>query len=105
MNTILVPTDFSPCAVNASHYALQLATRLRAGVHLCHALLLPVQTLVANPDAWATADYSHLETATMDALSSIAIDMESVMTQELATNANTGTFKPRVGYSCEIGLV
>jgi nucleotide-binding universal stress UspA family protein len=105
MNTILVPTDFSPCAVNASHYALQLATRLRVGVHLCHALLLPVQTLVANPDAWATSDYSHLETATMDALSSTAIEMESAMSQQLAASATAGTFKPRVGYSCEIGLV
>ncbi|WDF75585.1 universal stress protein [Mucilaginibacter sp. KACC 22773] len=103
MNTILVPTDFSPCAVNASHYALQLAAGLRAGVHICHAILLPVQTLVANPDAWATADYSHLETASMDALSVTAIEMEHEMARELAPNA--GNFKPHVGYSCQMGLV
>lgn len=103
MNKILVPTDFSPCAVNASHYALQLATRLRVGVHICHAILIPVQTLAVNPDTWATSDYSHLETATMNALSVTAGEMENEMAHELA--ANVGNSKPHVDYSCHMGLV
>lgn len=40
--TILVPTDFSPCAEEALDYALKLAERLDARVCIMHSYLLPV---------------------------------------------------------------
>ncbi|MBC7920188.1 MAG: universal stress protein [Ferruginibacter sp.] len=38
MKTIVCPTDFSPCAENAVHYADQLAQRTQARLILCHNL-------------------------------------------------------------------
>jgi nucleotide-binding universal stress UspA family protein len=46
MKTILVPTDFSPCALNALKYAVIIAETTGAEVHLLHALAMP-----ANPNA------------------------------------------------------
>ncbi|HEV7332680.1 MAG TPA: universal stress protein [Flavisolibacter sp.] len=42
MNTIIVPTDFSPAADNATEYAAQLAGRLNSSVLLLHVYQLPV---------------------------------------------------------------
>lgn len=42
MNTIIVPTDFSPAADKAAEYAAQLARRLEASVLLLHVYQLPV---------------------------------------------------------------
>ena len=42
MNTIIVPTDFSPAADNAAEYAAKLAQRLNASVLLLHVYQLPV---------------------------------------------------------------
>lgn len=42
MNTIIVPTDFSPAADNAAEYAAQLAQQLNASVLLLHVYQLPV---------------------------------------------------------------
>ena len=42
MNTILVPTDFSPAAANAAVYAAQLAQQIEATVLLLHVYQLPV---------------------------------------------------------------
>jgi nucleotide-binding universal stress UspA family protein len=41
MKHILVPTDFSDDAGNASHYAARLAEKLQASVTLLHAYMLP----------------------------------------------------------------
>lgn len=42
MKTILVPTDFSPVALNALHYALALAKDLSAKIILFHSYQIPV---------------------------------------------------------------
>ena len=42
MNTIIVPTDFSPAAERATAYAAQLAKKVDASVLLLHAYQLPV---------------------------------------------------------------
>jgi nucleotide-binding universal stress UspA family protein len=42
MNTILVPTDFSPAAENATAYAAQLARQIEASLVLLHVYQLPV---------------------------------------------------------------
>jgi nucleotide-binding universal stress UspA family protein len=41
MKRILVPTDFSDDARNASHYAAKLAEKLKASITLLHAYMLP----------------------------------------------------------------
>ena len=41
---ILVPTDFSPHAEHAMQYAVELAKKLGASLHLLHAYAVPVMT-------------------------------------------------------------
>ena len=65
---ILVPTDFSECADNALAYAVSLAARLDATIHLIHAITISVGSFpeigVAQA-AWA------IETSTKNAQESI----------------------------------
>ncbi len=42
MKTIIVPTDFSPVAINAMHYAANMASSIGASVILFHAYQIPV---------------------------------------------------------------
>src|SRR5882724_5476081 len=41
MKTIVFPTDFSPCAENALHYADELTQRTQARLILCHNFPVP----------------------------------------------------------------
>jgi nucleotide-binding universal stress UspA family protein len=47
MNTLLIPTDFSPVADNASKYALEMATYYKLDITLLHVVLLSTPS-VAN---------------------------------------------------------
>ncbi|NCW88623.1 MAG: universal stress protein [Chitinophagia bacterium] len=42
MKTIIVPTDFSPTATNALHYAIQMAKQIKANLLLVHVYQVPV---------------------------------------------------------------
>ena len=42
MKTIIVPTDFSPSATNAMHYAIQMAKQISAHLLLVHVYQVPV---------------------------------------------------------------
>lgn len=42
MKTIIVPTDFSPVAINAMNYAVNLASAINASIHLLHVFQIPV---------------------------------------------------------------
>lgn len=42
MKTIIVPTDFSPTATNAMHYAIQMAKQINAHLLLVHVYQVPV---------------------------------------------------------------
>lgn len=42
INSILVPTDFSPVANNALAYALQLAQKCNAAIHILHVKQIPI---------------------------------------------------------------
>ena len=42
MKSIIVPTNFSPCATNAAQYAADLAGAIRADLHLIHVIQVPV---------------------------------------------------------------
>ncbi|WP_121353102.1 universal stress protein [Flavisolibacter nicotianae] len=65
MNTILVPTDFSPAAAKATAYAAQLAKKVDASVRLLHAYQLPVP-MTDYPVLMVTAD--DLKKVTEDSL-------------------------------------
>ena len=56
MKTILVPTDFSPNADNALHYALNLADHLHGKVILLHNVENPVDYTGAGVGGFATSD-------------------------------------------------
>jgi len=55
MNSILVPTDFSPAAENATAYAVQLAKQTGASILLLHVYQLPVP-MTDYPVLMVTAD-------------------------------------------------
>lgn len=42
MKTILVATDFSPAALNAANYAVDMALRINAAIHLIHVFEVPI---------------------------------------------------------------
>ena len=42
MKTIIVPTDFSPAALNATNYAADMALAIKANILLFHAYQLPL---------------------------------------------------------------
>ena len=42
MKTIIVPTDFSPIATNAMHYAIEMAKKVNASLLLLHVYQVPV---------------------------------------------------------------
>lgn len=42
INSILVPVDFSDCSKNALRYAIELAQRVNAQLHLVHSYYIPV---------------------------------------------------------------
>ncbi len=42
MNTIIIPTDFSPAADNAMHYGASLAKRLQADILLLNVYMIPI---------------------------------------------------------------
>jgi nucleotide-binding universal stress UspA family protein len=42
MKKIIIPTDFSPAALNAVNYAADMALAINAGIHLLHIYQLPI---------------------------------------------------------------
>ncbi|RYE53918.1 MAG: universal stress protein [Sphingobacteriales bacterium] len=41
MKKILVPIDYSPYSDNAVEYAIKIAKKINAEIHLCHSLEIP----------------------------------------------------------------
>jgi len=61
MKTILVPTDFSPAAENAAHYALQLARDLKANIKLCNAIRVTPDGFSTETLVWPLEEYDSLK--------------------------------------------
>lgn len=98
MKTILVPTDFSPAANNAAHYAFELGKGIKASLKLCYAVMLPTTAPLGQPVAWPLMDYSSLQQEANEELSKLSI--------ELKTNSELSVSDcPPVHYSAEIGTV
>jgi nucleotide-binding universal stress UspA family protein len=58
MKKILIPTDFSECAINAVQYGVELAKVFNAEIILCHSFSVPLpgitDTLAKNKNASLT---------------------------------------------------
>jgi nucleotide-binding universal stress UspA family protein len=61
MKKILVPTDFSSSAENATFYALDLAKTINANLLLCNAITIPAAAPMAAQVAWPLVDYNTLQ--------------------------------------------
>lgn len=60
MKKILLPTDFSATAENASKYAIELAASYGADVLMTNAFLVPADAIIASSLAWPLLDYETL---------------------------------------------
>lgn len=101
MKTIVVPTDFSPAAENAARYALHLAKGMQAGIKLCNAFLVPLETPMASQVVWPLEDYTSIKYETTEELKIFA---EKLLEEEKVFNDNE-PYHPVVEYISEVGSV
>jgi nucleotide-binding universal stress UspA family protein len=110
MNTIIVPTDFSPAADNATDYAAQLARQLQTSLLLLHVYQLPVPMtdypvlMVTNEDLKKGADeglrraadatlqkHADVSIATESRLGDVATEIEDACKERNALAVVIGT--------------
>jgi nucleotide-binding universal stress UspA family protein len=99
MKTMLIPTDFSPAANNAAHYAFKLGKGIKASLKLCYAIMLPVEAAMGQQVAWPLMDYSSLQKEGNENLSALAVELQT-KNAPLVAAANE---QPPVRYAAEIG--
>jgi len=98
MKQILVPIDYSPCADNAVHYAIQIAKKIKASVHLCHSFIAPELIPMAAPVVWPIEAYDHLKA---DADEALKIYKEKIIREKELNKS----YLPTLTYSSEMGSV
>lgn len=98
MKKILVPIDYSPCADNAVRYAIQMAKRIDASVHLCHSIMVPELIPMAGLVVWPVEDYGHIKKDADEALKKYA---EKIRKNEGLNKAD----QPIITYSSDMGSV
>ena len=100
MKTMLIPTDFSPAANNAAHYAFKLGKGIKASLKLCYALMLPVEGVMAQQVAWPLMDYASLQKEGNEELSRLSAELHT------KNGGVPGAIEqPPVHYSAEIGTL
>jgi len=100
MKTIIVPTDFSTCADNAAHYAVQLAKVLKTDIKLCNAFLVPSETELADTVVWPLEDYDSIKDGVNRQLHRAAdkLSIEEKIEPKKAAY-------PRIDFTCRPGTV
>lgn len=73
MKSILVPTDFSTCSINAVHYAADLANHIQAKIVLFHAFHPPVMVSEV-PDMLSITEMKDLQ---IESLEKLATELKS----------------------------
>ncbi len=73
MKSILVPTDFSTCSINAVHYAADLANHIQAKIVLFHAFHPPVMVSEV-PDMLSITEMKDLQ---IESLEKLAAEIKS----------------------------
>jgi len=101
MKTMLIPTDFSPAANNAAHYAFQLGKSIKASLKLCYAIMLPVEASMGQQVAWPLMDYSTLQKEGNEALRKLSAELETKNAAVIPAVIE----QPPVHYSAEIGTL
>ncbi|NQX41388.1 Nucleotide-binding universal stress protein, UspA family [Pedobacter steynii] len=101
MKTMLIPTDFSPAANNAAHYAFQLGKGIKADLKLCYAIMLPVEAAMGQQVAWPLMDYSTLQKEGNENLGKLSVELQT-KNGPLVPAANE---QHPVHYAAEIGTL
>ena len=98
MKKILIPIDFSVCADNAIHYAIQLAKVAKADIHICHAIVPIESNMMYGLSISAHSDDQAFAAKTKQYLKTYA---EKIIREENLNNNNS----PTLSFSCADGTV
>lgn len=99
MNTIIIPTDFSPVADNAIQYGAKLAQHLNATVILTHIYQIPV-TMIDMPVGMITADELKTNSDEMLAQSEQEL-LKNFPELNVKTENRLGDVNDELNYLCE----
>lgn len=99
MKKIIIPTDFSPAAQNATHYALDMAIAINAGLHLLHIYQLPMSVTDA-PLVLISVD--ELKESAEGKLAKLKADFDHVASGkiEISTESRLGDLKDELEDCC-----
>ena len=101
METILVPTDFSPAAKNAEQYALRFAKAIKANLKLCNAMKVPAEAPMAGQVIWPLIDFKMVKEETTKDLKAL---VETLTQEEKELNIK-GAFHPKIDSYYQVGTV
>lgn len=90
MKTILVLTDLSKEAGHAAFYALDIAARVGAGIHLYHPFTFKERNPLRFP--WKLEEYFDIENDKRAKL--------KLLTEQLEEGSEGNEFKPPISYTC-----
>jgi len=100
MKTVLIPTDFSAPAYNAAFYALHMAKRLQASLHLLHVMEPFDKKLLDTQLIWPIIDYNTLKENAVKSIDSVKQKLEEEDKYE-----NPGRVRTRITYGIKDGVV
>lgn len=83
MKTIIIPTDFSPIAVNATNYAIELAVAIKASVLLFHVYQVPVAYNNNTDVPMPLIDINEMENVQIEKIESLKQDLEHITSGEI----------------------
>jgi nucleotide-binding universal stress UspA family protein len=83
MKTIIVPTDFSPVAINALHYAINMAKDFSFNVTLFHAYQIPV---AFSEVPVVTISMEEMQSQTEDKMNDLKKSVEHITSGEVLIN-------------------
>jgi nucleotide-binding universal stress UspA family protein len=92
MKTIIVPTDFSPVALNALHYALDMATSINAEIILLNTYQVPVSYSDAPISPVSTISIDDIKKSSQERLEDLRQEVSRITSGRLRvyTEANLG---------------
>ena len=86
MKKIIIPTDFSPAALNATHYAMDMALAINGSLHLLHIYQLPISVTDA-PLVLVSVD--ELKENAEKKLAKLKQDLEHIASGKLEINTES----------------
>jgi nucleotide-binding universal stress UspA family protein len=99
MRSIVVPVDFTASAINAAHYAADLALAMQADVHLLHVFEVPV----IPAEAPVGCVFDEMEKNARDLLDSLSADLRARTRKQVTvtTVLETGSPIPGIRKFCK----